>query len=37
MEVERSFWWLWRAVETVVMEVRVEGWEKIVLRCSIGL
>jgi hypothetical protein len=36
MEVESSFWWFWRAVAVLVMDVRVEGWEKIALRCVIG-
>jgi hypothetical protein len=36
MEVERSSWWVWRAVAVAFMEVRVEGWENMMLRCSIG-
>ncbi len=36
MEVERSSWWVWMAVAVAFREVRVEGWENIVLRCSIG-
>jgi len=36
MEVERSFWWFWRADAVPAMDVRVEGWEKIALRCAIG-
>jgi hypothetical protein len=36
MDVERSSWWVWRAAAVFVMEVRVDGCENIVLRCSIG-
>jgi hypothetical protein len=32
MVVDRSYWWDWRAVAVCVIEVRVEGWENMVLR-----
>jgi hypothetical protein len=36
MEVERSSWWVWSAEAVAFMELKVDGWENIVLRCSIG-
>ena len=36
MVVERSSWWVWSAEAVAFMELKVDGWENIVLRCSIG-
>jgi len=36
MEDERSSWWVWSADAVAFMEFKVDGWENIVLRCSIG-
>jgi hypothetical protein len=36
MEVERSFWWACSADAVAFIEVRVEGWENIAFRLSIG-